>query len=109
MTSSGSTLCRRGGLLQKTQIQALDRTAPILPLRPGAGEKQLTTTRNGTTALFAALEVATGLVTYNGYQQHTNVEFLAFLNQSCRWSNMTVSTAPRWCRLCGRFLRWMAR
>jgi hypothetical protein len=48
---------------EKTQVQALDRTAPILPIRPGVPEKQTHDyKRNGTTALFAALEVATGLV-----------------------------------------------
>jgi transposase len=67
---------------EKTQIQALDRTAPILPLRPGIPEKQTHDyKRNGTTTLFAALEVATGLVTDRCFQQHTNVEFLAFLKQ----------------------------
>jgi len=70
---------------EKTQIQALDRTAPILPIRPGVPEKQTHDyKRNGTTALFAALEVATGLVTDRCYPQHTNVEFLAFLKQVAR-------------------------
>ena len=70
---------------EKTQIQALDRTAPILPLRPGIPEKQTHDyKRNGTTTLFAALEVATGLVTDRCFQQHTNVEFLAFLKQVAR-------------------------
>lgn len=65
---------------EKTQIQALDRTAPILPIRPGVPEKQTHDyKRNGTTSLFAALEVATGKVTQACYEQHTNVEFLAFL------------------------------
>jgi transposase len=65
---------------EKTQIQALDRTAPILPLRPGVPEKQTHDyKRNGTTTLFAALEVATGKVTDRCYQRHTNTEFLAFL------------------------------
>src|SRR3954453_21299073 len=46
---------------EKSQIQALDRTAPILPLRPGIPEKQTHDyVRHGTTTLFAALEVATG-------------------------------------------------
>ena len=64
---------------EKTQIQALDRTAPILPLRPGIPEKQThDDKRSGTTTLFAALEVATGLVTDRCSQQHTDVEFLAF-------------------------------
>ena len=70
---------------EKTQIQALDRTAPILPLRPGIPEKQTHDyKRNGTTTLFAALEVATGLVTDRCFAQHTNVEFLAFLKQVAR-------------------------
>jgi hypothetical protein len=52
---------------EKSQIQALDRTAPILPLRPGLPEKATHDyNRHGTTTLFAALEVATGKVT-DGY------------------------------------------
>ncbi|MGI8614976.1 MAG: IS630 family transposase, partial [Nocardioidaceae bacterium] len=67
---------------EKTQIQALDRTAPILPLRAGVPEKQTHDyRRNGTTSLFAALEVATGKVTDHCYERHTNAEFLAFLKQ----------------------------
>jgi transposase len=70
---------------EKTQIQALDRTAPILPIRPGVPEKQTSDyVRNGTTTLFAALEIATGLVTDRCYSQHTNVQFLAFLKQVAR-------------------------
>ena len=46
---------------EKSQIQALDRTAPILPIRPGLPEKATHDyKRNGTTTLFAALEIATG-------------------------------------------------
>ena len=49
---------------EKSQIQALDRTAPILPLRPGLPEKAThDSVRHGTTTLCAALEVATGRVT----------------------------------------------
>jgi transposase len=49
---------------EKSQVQALDRTAPILPIRPGIPEKQTHDyVRHGTTTLFAALEVATGKVT----------------------------------------------
>ncbi len=70
---------------EKTQIQALDRTAPILPMRPGIPEKQTHDyKRNGTTTLFAALEVATGLVTDRCFDRHTNAEFLAFLKQVAR-------------------------
>ena len=65
---------------EKTQIQALDRTAPLLPLRPGLPAKQTHDyLRHGTTSLFAALEVATGKVTDACYERHTNAEFLAFL------------------------------
>jgi len=65
---------------EKTQIQALDRTAPILPIRPGLPEKATHDyLRHGTTSLFAALEVATGTVTDACYQRHTHAEFLDFL------------------------------
>lgn len=48
---------------EKSQIQALDRTAPILPLRPGQPERRTHDyVRHGTTSLFAALDVATGRV-----------------------------------------------
>ncbi len=61
---------------EKSQIQALDRTAPILPLRPGIPEKQTHDyVRHGTTTLFAALEVATGKVTDACYPRHRNEEF----------------------------------
>jgi transposase len=65
---------------EKSQIQALDRTQPILPLRPGLPERATHDyTRHGTTTLFAALEVATGRVTEACYERHRNDEFLAFL------------------------------
>ena len=61
---------------EKSQIQALDRTAPILPLRPGLPEKATHDyKRNGTATLFAALEVATGRVTDACYDRHGKVEF----------------------------------
>jgi transposase len=67
---------------EKTQIQAVDRTAPILPLRPGLPEKATSDyIRHGTTSLFAALEVATGKVTEACYQRHTHEEFLDFLKK----------------------------
>ena len=67
---------------EKSQVQALDRTAPILPLRPGLPEKATHDyVRHGTTTLFAALEVATGKVTDACYARHTHAEFLAFLKQ----------------------------
>jgi transposase len=65
---------------EKSQIQALDRTAPILPLRPGLPEKAAHDyIRHGTTTLFAALEVATGQVTGACYPRHRSDEFLRFL------------------------------
>lgn len=71
---------------EKSQIQALDRTQPILPLRQGIPEQQTHDyIRHGTTSLFAALEVATGKVTADAcYPRHTNVEFLAFLKRVAR-------------------------
>jgi transposase len=67
---------------EKSQIQALDRTAPVLPLRPGLPEKATHDyVRHGTTTLFAALEVATGKVTDACYPRHRHTEFLRFLKQ----------------------------
>ena len=67
---------------EKSQIQALDRTASILPLRPGLPEKATHDyVRHGTTTLFAALEVATGKVTDACYPRHRHEEFLRFLKQ----------------------------
>jgi transposase len=67
---------------EKTQVQALDRTAPILPIMPGVPEKQTHDyIRNGTTTLFAALEVATGKVEQACLPRHRHQEFLQFLKQ----------------------------
>ena len=67
---------------EKSQIQALNRTAPILPLREGLPEKATHDyQRNGTTTLFAALEVATGKVTDQCYDRHGKAEFVDFLKQ----------------------------
>ena len=65
---------------EKTQIQALDRTQPILPLRPGQAERRTHDyKRNGTTSLYAALEIATGQVLGECYPRHRHEEFLAFM------------------------------
>ncbi len=70
---------------EKTQIQALDRTQPTLPMKPGKAQRMTHDyKRNGTTSLYAALEIATGEVTGACYPQHTHQEFLAFLNQLVR-------------------------
>jgi transposase len=67
---------------EKSQVQALDRTAPILPMRPGIPEKQSHDyVRHGTTTLFAALEVATGRVEQACLPRHRHQEFLTFLKQ----------------------------
>jgi transposase len=67
---------------EKSQVQALDRTAPILPMRPGLPERATHDyVRHGTTTLFAALEVATGKVTDACYPRHRHEEFLRFLKQ----------------------------
>jgi transposase len=70
---------------EKSQIQALNRTQPILPVRPGLPEKATHDyKRNGTTTLFAALEVATGQVLDRCYDRHGKAEFLDFLKQLAR-------------------------
>ncbi len=65
---------------EKSQIQALDRTQPVLPMQPGVPERQTHDyQRNGTTSLFAALNVATGEGTGKCYRRHRAVEFKKFL------------------------------
>jgi hypothetical protein len=67
---------------EKSQIQALNRTAPILPIRPGLPESATHDyVRHGTTTLFAALEVATGRVEQACLPRHRHQEFLTFLRQ----------------------------
>jgi transposase len=67
---------------EKSQIQALDRTQPMLPMRPGLPARRTHDyKRNGTTTLFAALEVATGKVTDACFPRHRHQEFLKFLKQ----------------------------
>ena len=67
---------------EKTSIQALDRTQPGLPLKKGrCGTVTHDYKRNGTSTLFAALDVATGSVTGECYQKHTHKEFLNFLKK----------------------------
>jgi transposase len=67
---------------EKSQIQALDRTAPMLPLRPGLPASATHDyRRHGTTTLFAALEVATGRVEQMCLPRHRHQEFLRFLKQ----------------------------
>jgi transposase len=66
---------------EKSQIQALDRTAPILPLRPGLPERQTHDyKRNGTTTLFAAFNILNGKVIGTCQERHRSREFIRFLN-----------------------------
>jgi transposase len=65
---------------EKSQIQALDRTQPMLPLAPGLPERRTHDyVRHGTTTLFAALDIATGKVIGEMHQRHRTSEFLKFL------------------------------
>jgi len=65
---------------EKSQIQALDRTAPVLPMMPGLPERRTHDyLRNGITTLFAALDVATGEVYGSIHRRHRAVEFKKFL------------------------------
>ncbi len=70
---------------EKSQIQALERSAPILPLQPGLAERRSHDyIRHGTSTLFAALEISTGKVTAALKPRHRHQEFLAFLKQVTR-------------------------
>ena len=67
---------------EKSQVQALDRTQPLLPMTPGQAERGTPDyVRNGTTSLFAALNVATSTVIGKCYRRHWQHEFLKFLNE----------------------------
>jgi transposase len=65
---------------EKSQIQALDRTQPLLPLAPGMAERRTHDyKRHGTTSLFAALDLASGRVIGELHRRHRSKEFLSFL------------------------------
>lgn len=67
---------------EKSQIQALDRTAPLLPMRPGQVERRTHDyVRHGTTSLFAALNTKTGEVLASCESRHRSLEFRRFLDQ----------------------------
>ena len=79
--TSAVVLC----LDEKTQIQALERTQPILPLRPGIPARQTHDyRRSGVTDLYAALEIANGTVTGELAPHHTGADFLHFLGTVAR-------------------------
>ena len=67
---------------EKSQIQALERTRPILPMRPGQAERRTHDyQRHGTTSLFAALDVASGKVIGQVHRRHRSTEFRKFLDR----------------------------
>jgi transposase len=67
---------------EKSQVQALDRTQPLLPMGPGQAERHTHDyARHGTTSLFAALDVATGKVIGKCYRRHRQHEFVRFLEE----------------------------
>jgi transposase len=67
---------------EKSQIQALDRSQPMLPMRPGqVARRSHDYTRHGTTSLFAALDIATGHVIGKCYGRHRAAEFRKFLDE----------------------------
>ena len=70
---------------EKSQIQALDRTQPGLPMKKGcAGTMTHDYKRHGTTTLFAALNVLKGTVIGKCYSRHRHIEFLRFLREIVR-------------------------
>ena len=67
---------------EKSQVQALERRRPLLPLRPGIAERRTHDyRRHGTTSLFAALNVATGKVIGSCHRRHRHQEFVRFLDR----------------------------
>lgn len=67
---------------EKSQVQALDRSQPLLPMRPGSPERRTHDyRRHGTTSLFAALDVKTGKVIGGCHRRHRHQEFLRFLRR----------------------------
>jgi hypothetical protein len=78
---------------EKTGVQALDRTAPVLPLLPGPPARQThDSTRHGTTNLYAALDVAGFKVIAQVTPRHRAIEFKRFLGHIDR------QIPPRWTR-----------
>jgi transposase len=65
---------------EKSQVQALDRSQPVLPMMPGMPERRTHDyLRNGVTSLFAALDIATGQVIGSLHRRHRSIEFKKFL------------------------------
>lgn len=102
---------------EKTQIQALDRTAPILPLMPGVPERRTHDyRRNGTTDLFAALDPASGNVVSAMTPTHRSEDFRRFLRSlsthsaNTPWASALRHSRVTWGRgLCGSARRFRYR
>jgi len=99
---------------EKSQIQALDRTAPPLPLKPGLPARRTHDyTRHGTTTLFAALETATGKITADAcYPRHRHQEFLEFLKKvaaACPATDLHVVLDNYGTHKHPEIRRWLAR
>ena len=81
---------------EKSQIQAVDRTAPTLPMLPGTPERATHDyERNGTTSLYAALNIQSGEVIGSLHQRHRAIEFLKFLKTIDRNVPAAARRAPR--------------
>ena len=84
---------------EKSSVQALDRTQPSLPMKKGrAGTMTHDYKRNGTTTLFAALNVLTGVVIGECLPRHRHEEFLKFLHQVDREVPKGVARHRKWRR-----------
>src|SRR5215210_6025060 len=89
---------------EKSQIQALDRSQPLLPMRPGQIERRTHDyTRHGTTSLFAALDVATGAVIGRCYPRHRAPVFRDWLVKRPRWHVHHTPTGASWINQVERF------
>src|SRR5438093_5617061 len=81
---------------EKTQIQALSRTQPLLPLRPGLPARQTHDyRRNGLTSLYAALEIASGRVIGECASRHTGADFWRFMKRLARRYRGRTARRPR--------------
>ena len=101
-------------MLHDTPSQALDRTAPPLPLKPGLPARRTHDyTRHGTTTLFAALETATGKITADAcYPRHRHQEFLKFLKKvatACPATDLHVVLDNYGTHKHPEIRRWLAR
>jgi hypothetical protein len=82
---------------EKSQIQALDRTQPLLPMRPGQVERHTHDyKRHGTTSLFAALDVKAGAIVGKCMPRHRSTEFRKFLDEVERNVPATWTSMSRW-------------